>query len=171
MVMASREGERERKPKPGNLGDIVREVMRKLQPPPGTAPAQPPRPVEATKIPDLPRRKYNAEEWAKAVVFGPCPSCKAGMIHRLEDEKTGKRFAGCSNYPACKNGYPLPHRASEWDARPLPDWKPCERCWNPAAAFHHARPPAGKKARRPFWGCLNPRCETRAWKSRPRLRG
>jgi DNA topoisomerase IA/intein-encoded DNA endonuclease-like protein/predicted transcriptional regulator len=43
--------------------------------------------------------------------FGPCPACKAGYMRMIVSKKTKKRFAGCSNYPNCTNGWPLPQKA------------------------------------------------------------
>ncbi|MEW6070020.1 MAG: DNA topoisomerase I, partial [Candidatus Thermoplasmatota archaeon] len=39
-------------------------------------------------------------------IIGKCPVCKSEMIIMLS--KIGKRFAGCTNFPACNNSYPLP---------------------------------------------------------------
>lgn len=38
---------------------------------------------------------------------GPCPKCGNEMIIRTA-RASGKRFVGCSSYPKCNNGYPLP---------------------------------------------------------------
>jgi DNA topoisomerase-1 len=38
--------------------------------------------------------------------LGQCPACKTG--HLLEIRTRNGSFAGCSNYPDCKNTYPLP---------------------------------------------------------------
>jgi len=38
--------------------------------------------------------------------LGACPKCKTGHLMQIRS-KTGS-FAGCSNYPNCKNTYPLP---------------------------------------------------------------
>ncbi len=39
---------------------------------------------------------------------GKCPKCRSGRLHIIHSHKTGKRFVGCTNYPKCKNSYPLP---------------------------------------------------------------
>jgi DNA topoisomerase-1 len=41
--------------------------------------------------------------------IGVCPKCK-GELRILHSHKTHKRFVGCSNYPKCKHGFPLPQR-------------------------------------------------------------
>lgn len=43
--------------------------------------------------------------------LGPCPTCENGRI-RLMYSKAGKRFAGCSEWPACTQTYPLRPRGS-----------------------------------------------------------
>ena len=40
--------------------------------------------------------------------LGQCPVCKTGHLLQIR-MKSGSSFAGCSNYPACRNTYPLPH--------------------------------------------------------------
>lgn len=44
--------------------------------------------------------------------LGPCPRCKTGEMRIIRNRKTGKRFAGCSNYMKgiCSNSFPLPQR-------------------------------------------------------------
>ncbi len=43
--------------------------------------------------------------------LGACPTCENGRI-RLMYSKAGKRFAGCSEWPACTQTYPLRPRGS-----------------------------------------------------------
>ena len=43
--------------------------------------------------------------------LGPCPTCGNGRI-RVMYSKAGKRFAGCSEWPACTQTYPLRPRGS-----------------------------------------------------------
>ncbi len=47
---------------------------------------------------------------AKNVDLGPCPKCKEGVMRIIRSKKTGKRFIACSNYPKCKNTWPLPQK-------------------------------------------------------------
>jgi DNA topoisomerase-1 len=44
--------------------------------------------------------------------LGPCPKCKTGEMRIIRNMRTGKRFAGCSNYlrGICSNSFPLPQR-------------------------------------------------------------
>ncbi len=43
--------------------------------------------------------------------LGPCPTCENGRL-RIMYSKAGKRFAGCSEWPACTQTYPLRPRGS-----------------------------------------------------------
>ena len=47
---------------------------------------------------------------AKKMDLGPCPKCKKGVMRIIRSKKTGKRFVACSNYPECKNTWPLPQK-------------------------------------------------------------
>jgi DNA topoisomerase-1 len=44
--------------------------------------------------------------------IGKCTKCEKGDIMVIRSQKTGKRFAGCNNYPDCRNSYPLPQKGS-----------------------------------------------------------
>lgn len=61
--------------------------------------------------------------------LGPCPTCGNGEI-RMMFSKAGKRFAGCSAWPDCKQTYPL---------RPtgpiVPSGTSCELCGAPIIKF------------------------------------
>ncbi len=43
--------------------------------------------------------------------LGPCPTCEKGRL-RIMYSKAGKRFAGCSEWPACTQTYPLRPRGT-----------------------------------------------------------
>ncbi|MDV3103704.1 DNA topoisomerase I [Thermococcus waiotapuensis] len=45
----------------------------------------------------------------KPLVIGKCPKCGGDLVVRY-NRKTGKRFAGCSNWPRCDVTYPLLQR-------------------------------------------------------------
>ena len=47
---------------------------------------------------------------SKNMDLGPCPKCKKGVMRIIRSKKTGKRFVACSNYPECKNTWPLPQK-------------------------------------------------------------
>ncbi len=53
-------------------------------------------------------RKYEEEENN----VGRCTKCKKGNIMVIRSQKTGKRFAGCNNYPDCTNSFPLPQKGT-----------------------------------------------------------
>ncbi|MBR4504705.1 MAG: DNA topoisomerase I [Candidatus Methanomethylophilaceae archaeon] len=61
--------------------------------------------------------------------LGPCPTCGKGRI-RVMFSKQGKRFAGCSEWPACSQTYPLRPRGSVQSAK-----KVCELCGAPMIIF------------------------------------
>ncbi|MCK4433408.1 MAG: topoisomerase DNA-binding C4 zinc finger domain-containing protein, partial [Methanomicrobia archaeon] len=42
-------------------------------------------------------------------IIGKCPECGEDL-RIITSKKTRKRFVGCSNYPKCKNSFPLPQR-------------------------------------------------------------
>ncbi len=47
---------------------------------------------------------------SKNIDLGPCPKCGKGVMRIIRSKKTGKRFVACSNYPECKNTWPLPQK-------------------------------------------------------------
>ena len=61
--------------------------------------------------------------------LGTCPTCGAGEI-RMMFSKAGKRFAGCSNWPDCKQTYPL-----RPTGQVVPAEKACEVCGAPLIRF------------------------------------
>jgi DNA topoisomerase-1 len=81
--------------------------------------------------------------------LGSCPNCKTGELRILRSRLSGKFFVGCSNYPNCKTGYPLPAGAMI-----QPTGKICEKCVTPIVQVL-------RKGKRPFRMCLDPKCETK----------
>lgn len=75
--------------------------------------------------------------------LGECPTCKEGTI-RIIFSKTGKRFAGCSNWPTCTQTYPLRPRGT---VSPTSD--KCEVCGAPVVLFNNSKE------------CIDPDCDTR----------
>ncbi len=75
--------------------------------------------------------------------LGPCPTCNKGTI-RMMYSKTGKRFAGCSEWPNCTQTYPLRPRGSI-----TPTDQSCEACGAPMITFGS------------MTECINPDCPTR----------
>ncbi len=80
--------------------------------------------------------------------LGACPTCGKGRI-RVMFSKQGKRFAGCSEWPACSQTYPLRPRGSVMSAK-----KPCELCGAPMIIFGSAEE------------CINTDCPGRKKSSR-----
>ncbi|MFN4133723.1 MAG: DNA topoisomerase I, partial [Candidatus Hadarchaeales archaeon] len=89
---------------------------------------------------------------AKQYVLGRCQAC-GGELRILRSKKTHKRFAGCANYPECRQAFPLPQRGAI-----IPLGKNCEKCGAPVIQV-------SSPGRRPYRMCLDPSCETKAsWK-------
>jgi len=91
--------------------------------------------------------------------IGTCPNCKTGELRILRSRRTMKFFVGCSNYPKCKTGYPLPGGAVIQATG-----KVCEKCGTPIIQVW-------RKGRRPFRMCLDPKCETKKDWGKPRIKG
>ena len=72
--------------------------------------------------------------------LGTCPACGKGTI-RMMYSKAGKRFAGCTEWPACTQTYPLRPRGTI-----EPTDKKCDACGAPVIMF-------GKSEE-----CINPDC-------------
>jgi len=60
--------------------------------------------------------------------LGKCPAC-SGEI-RIMFSKAGRRFAGCSGWPECKQAYPL-----RPTGKIVPTGRPCEVCGAPVILF------------------------------------
>lgn len=78
---------------------------------------------------------------------GLCPKCGKAMVIRIS--KKGKRFVGCTNYPACSNTYSLPQNGSI-----LKTDKKCPKCDAPVVKVKIK----GKR----YWNlCLNSECPSK----------
>ncbi|MCJ7760743.1 DNA topoisomerase, partial [Candidatus Bathyarchaeota archaeon] len=85
--------------------------------------------------------------------IGSCPICKKGHLQIIRSRRTGKIFAGCSNYEegSCRAAFPLPQPPYRiWTTRRL-----CKACSWPTVTV---RSPRGG---RPWSLCLNPDCITK----------
>lgn len=82
-------------------------------------------------------------------ILGKCNKC-GGDLKKLFNPATRKQFCGCSGYPTCRNGYPLPLGALIEASD-----KVCEKCNTPIIKVI-------RKGKRPFTMCLDPKCETKA---------
>jgi len=85
-----------------------------------------------------------------AKILGMCPNCKTGELKIIVSRRTGKRFVGCSSYPKCKTGFPLP-----LSGMITPLNKLCETCGLPVIQVW-------RKGKRPFRMCINHKCKTKA---------
>jgi len=101
--------------------------------------------------PDLYCVNPECPEHHKAFRIGVCPSCGSPLSIRYSF--AGKRFVGCSGYPACRVTYPLPQRGKLEKDQP-----PCPVCRAPVVtAIEAGRPP---------WTlCINPECPSRLQKA------
>jgi DNA topoisomerase-1 len=80
--------------------------------------------------------------------IGVCPNC-GGELRIIFSRRTGKRFVGCSNYPKCNTGFPLPLVGQITALN-----KNCEVCGLPMIQVW-------RKGKRPFRMCINPNCESK----------
>ncbi|MCD6371750.1 MAG: DNA topoisomerase I [Candidatus Aenigmarchaeota archaeon] len=88
------------------------------------------------------------KSWEERNILGKCPKC-GGTLRIIRSKKSGKFFVGCSNYPKCKNIYPLPQ-----GARIEKTGKICEKCGTPIIRIR-------RKGKRPFTMCLDPNCSSK----------
>ena len=83
--------------------------------------------------------------------IGTCPTCHDGKLVIVYSRKTGKRFAGCTNYfeGKCKTAFPLPQRGSV-----KPTGNVCKSCGSPTVRVW-------MRGKRPWNLCLNPKCQSK----------
>lgn len=82
-------------------------------------------------------------------ILGECEECDDGQLKIIVSKRTGKRFAGCTNYPDCTNSYPLPQ-----NGKIVPLDEECEYCGAPTIKVI-------RKGKRPYTMCINHRCESK----------
>lgn len=87
-------------------------------------------------------------------VIGICKKCGQELVIRIA-RVSGKRFIGCSGYPACSNSFPLPQKGT---LSPLN--KECPTCQHPLVEVR-----TGKG--RPWQMCINMACASKdEWRAR-----
>ena len=79
--------------------------------------------------------------------IGKCSKCNGDL--KFIKIYNGSRFIGCSNYPNCKNSFPLPR-----DCFIEKTGKICEHCKTPILKIK-------RKSKRPFNMCLDPNCKSK----------
>lgn len=79
--------------------------------------------------------------------FGKCPKCGSDL-RVIVSKSTGKRFIGCSGYPACITSFPLPQRGALRKAGAN-----C-KCGLPMILMSW-------RGRRPYRACIDPKCKSR----------
>ncbi|UCE73401.1 MAG: DNA topoisomerase I [Methanomassiliicoccales archaeon] len=85
------------------------------------------------------------EALKKQRIVGECQRCGGELL--ITRSRRGKRFVGCSNFPKCRNSYPLPQKGK----LDFVD-STCEKCGAPKIKFGRGR---GKKKE----VCINIKCE------------
>jgi DNA topoisomerase-1 len=94
----------------------------------------------------------------KQRIMGKCSKC-GGDLMLIVSRATHKRFAGCSNYPECKNSFPLPQAGLIFSLG-----KTCEQCGLPMIQVN-------RPGMRPYRMCLGTDCKSKEnWKKRPKRR-
>jgi len=90
-------------------------------------------------------------EEERSSYLGRCPRCGDGHLRIIVNKKTGKRFAGCSNYfkGTCTTSYPLPQRG-----RINPTGRACGECGAPIIRVT-------SKGRRPWELCIDINCPSK----------
>lgn len=81
--------------------------------------------------------------------LGKCPKCEKGTIVTRTAKVSKKRFAGCNNFPNCKNMYPLPQLGKIETTD-----NPCTECGCPVIVLL-------KEGKRPWRICINMDCPTK----------
>ena len=85
---------------------------------------------------------------SKASALGSCPACGVGEIRLIRNKRTGKRFAGCSNFfnGTCDVSFPLPQKG-----KILATGEKCPHCGAPIIKVLQRR-------RRPWRLCIDYDC-------------
>jgi DNA topoisomerase-1 len=95
-------------------------------------------------------RKEIGEDIKRALreqhTLGTCPVCKTGTLTQIRT-RNGGSFAGCSNYPECRNTYPLP-----FGMLVLPTESVCEVCGAPKVR-------TVSRGQAPMTVCIDPKCK------------
>jgi len=81
--------------------------------------------------------------------LGLCPNCGSDL-RIIYSRRTKKRFVGCSGYPKCKTGFPLPQFGQITSLGTA-----CKECGLPMIQVW-------RKGKRPFRMCINHKCKTKA---------
>lgn len=90
----------------------------------------------------------------KENTLGPCPCCETGEIVVLRNNRTGKSFAGCSNYKnGCSQTYPLPQGRKIYTTG-----ESCPSCGAPVIKTYYKR--------KPWRLCINRDCPTKKRKDK-----
>jgi DNA topoisomerase-1 len=95
-------------------------------------------------------------EEERSSYLGRCPGCGDGHLRVIVNKKTGKRFAGCSNYfdDKCTTSYPLPQRG-----RITATGRSCGECGAPIIKIT-------SRGRHPWELCVNIDCPSKRGRSK-----
>jgi len=99
------------------------------------------------KIGERLKKSYYKSRQEQAII-GTCPNCGSNLIIRVS-RASGKQFIGCSSYPKCKTGFPLPQAALI-----MRTVKTCEHDKLPIIQVI-------RKGRRRFEMCISPTCPSK----------
>ncbi len=83
-----------------------------------------------------------------AKVLGECPGC-GGIMKVITSRATGKRFAGCGNYPKCTTSFPLPQEGEITALKTK-----CKTCAHPMIYVK-------REGKRPYRMCILHTCESK----------
>ena len=93
--------------------------------------------------------------------LGKCPACSNGLLKIIELRSRGTQFIGCTNYPNCRNSFPLPRGARVRSAKSA-----CKRCGLPEVVISGFN---GKGSE--FTKCISPKCNAEAYAQRQKEQG
>lgn len=82
-------------------------------------------------------------------IMGECGECNEGELKVIVSKRTGKRFAGCTNYPDCTNSFPLPQ-----NGKIVPMNETCDECGEPKIKVI-------RQGKRPYTMCVNHQCPSK----------
>ena len=80
-------------------------------------------------------------------IFGTCPK-SGGKLKLVVSKKSHKRFVGCSDYPKCHFGMPLPQSGYIFISP-----QTCPKCGIHMIEWH------AKESKRTYIFCVNPACK------------
>ncbi len=97
--------------------------------------------------------------WSELETLGTCPKC-GNNVKVKKARKSGKRFAGCSNWPDCDWSAPLPQFGEIIPQKKgEQEYQACETCESPMIMVF-------AKGKRPWLTCINMECPSKKEKAK-----